>query len=89
MIAKKLIIKGKVQGVSFRYYTRQEALRLGLCGTVRNLGNGDVEVWAEGEEVAVKSLVDWCTHGPRMARVQAVEIMDTSPVGYTGFSIVR
>lgn len=89
MIAKKLIVKGKVQGVSFRYYTRQEAVRLGLGGTVRNLGNGDVEVWAEGEEAAVKALVDWCTEGPRMAKVQAVEIMETSPVGYTGFSILR
>lgn len=52
-----LIVKGTVQGVGFRYYTRQLAGNLGLSGFVKNLANGDVEIEAEGEKEHLQALV--------------------------------
>lgn len=69
-----LWISGQVQGVNFRYYTRQQALRLGLTGWVRNLWDGRVEVLLEGEEAFVRQMVDWCHTGPSAAYVVGVEI---------------
>lgn len=67
-------ISGDVQGVSFRYYTRREAKRLGVKGWVRNLYDGRVEVLLEGEEVYIKRLIEWCRRGPPLARVREVEV---------------
>jgi acylphosphatase len=53
------IVTGIVQGVGFRYYTRDEAMRLGLRGWVRNLDDGNVEVVVEGPEEALQQLVTW------------------------------
>ena len=76
-----LWISGQVQGVNFRYYTRQHALRLGLTGWVRNLWDGRVEVLLEGEEAAVRQMVEWCHTGPPAAYVVGVEIEWESPSG--------
>ena len=76
-----LWISGRVQGVNFRYYTRQQALRLGLSGWVRNLWDGRVEVLLEGEEATVRQMVDWCHTGPPAAYVVGVEIEWESPSG--------
>lgn len=76
-----LFIEGWVQGVFFRYYTREKAKELGVTGWVRNLPDGKVEVVAEGEEEAVDSLVKWCYQGPPSARVYDVECI---PQEYTG-----
>jgi acylphosphatase len=69
-----LWISGLVQGVSFRYYTRQQANRLGLTGWVRNLSDGRVEVVAEGEDALLQDLVAWCHHGPPSAEVTELEV---------------
>ncbi len=68
-----VIIKGRVQGVGFRYSTYHEAQRRGVTGWVRNLPGGDVEAEFEGSAEAVQDMVDWCRRGPRMARVTEVE----------------
>lgn len=68
-----LIIHGNVQGVSFRYYTRQQAKQLGITGWVANRPDGTVEVVAEGEETQLQKLIEWCSHGPRSAAVEKVE----------------
>ncbi len=67
-----LLVSGIVQGVSFRYYTVEEARRLGVAGWVRNLADGRVEVEAEGEKRAVEALVAWCRRGPPAAQVDDV-----------------
>ncbi len=67
-----LLVSGIVQGVSFRYYTVEEARRLGVHGWVRNLADGRVEVEAEGDRAALERLVAWCRHGPPAAQVDDV-----------------
>ncbi|AIR01985.1 acylphosphatase [Pluralibacter gergoviae] len=66
-------VYGRVQGVGFRYSTRQEALRLGLTGYARNLDDGSVEVLACGGAEEVEKLLSWLkAGGPRSARVDKV-----------------
>jgi acylphosphatase len=68
-----LLVSGRVQGVAFRAYTVDEALRLGLSGWVRNLPDGRVEVEAEGDRAALLALVRFCEKGPPAARVDRVD----------------
>ena len=67
-----LLIHGNVQGVFFRANTQSEAGRLGITGWVRNLGDGSVEVMAEGDESALRALLAWCKIGPAGAGVESV-----------------
>lgn len=69
-----VFISGRVQGVSFRWYTAEMAQRLGLTGWVRNLWDGRVEAMFEGPQEAVNKAVAWCHHGERPARVEEVEV---------------
>jgi len=55
----EIVVKGLVQGVSFRIYTKRKATSLGLSGYVRNLSNGDVEVVAEGKRSQLLLLIKW------------------------------
>lgn len=83
-------IRGRVQGVSFRYYTQRVAEDLGLRGWVRNRSNGDVEALFEGEESSVQQMVDWCRSGPDAARVEDVSVDWQSPSGeFRGFRVLR
>ena len=66
-------IRGYVQGVSFRYYTFKRAQSLGLVGWVRNIGDGGVEVVAEGEREALDQFLAWLQRGPPAADVENVE----------------
>ena len=81
-------VSGQVQGVNFRFYTRQEALRLGLDGWVRNLMDGRVEVMIQGEEEAVNEMIAWCRRGPPSARVEDVQVLWETPKGtLSGFGV--
>jgi acylphosphatase len=71
-IQKKILVKGFVQGVSYRKQTRRVAASLGVTGWVRNRSDGNVEACLEGEESAVDVLIAWCAFGPRMGRVDEV-----------------
>lgn len=62
-------LTGRVQGVCFRWACRDEAIRLGLTGWVRNLADGRVEVTAEGPEARLDALRAWLSKGPPSARV--------------------
>ena len=81
-------ISGRVQGVAFRHYTIQEAEKWGIAGTVRNLWNGDVEVYAQGNDDSVAKFEQFLHVGPRSARVDKVEkeIIDQVQV-FRGFDI--
>jgi len=69
-----LLVSGRVQRVHFRQSTMLEAQNLGVNGWVRNLMDGRVEAVFEGEEHAVKTLVNYCRQGPPAARVNNLEV---------------
>ena len=69
----RLLVGGRVQGVSFRAYTERMARSLGLTGWVRNLPDGKVEIVAEGPEDALLKIEQWAHRGPSLARVETVE----------------
>ncbi len=79
-----LLVSGIVQGVSFRYYTVEEARRLRVHGWVRNLADGRVEVEAEGDRAALEQLVTWCRRGPPAAQVDDVAVTWTAFAGDLG-----
>ena len=82
-------VSGRVQGVGYRAWTRRTAKELGLKGFVRNLPDGRVEVYAEGEEEALKELLSELYKGPLFARVSGVEYQFTEPRGeYEDFTIL-
>lgn len=69
-----LIIKGRVQGVCFRAFAREEAQRLELVGWVKNLPDESVEMVAEGPREALDRLIKWAHKGPPAARVETVVV---------------
>lgn len=79
-------ISGRVQGVGFRWHSQWQAERLGLRGWVRNLSDGDVELWAEGDEPALDALARWLAHGPPAARVDRLAISQVAALGYNEFT---
>lgn len=90
MICRHLWISGRVQGVWFRQSTAQRAEAIGgLLGWVRNLPDGRVEVWVQGELEAVQQLVDFCHQGPPLARVDQVEEKPELPDDDCGAFAVR
>ncbi|MEU4210672.1 acylphosphatase [Streptomyces sp. NPDC026206] len=82
-------VRGHVQGVGFRWFTRANALRIGeLIGFASNLSDGRVQVVAEGPREGCERLLDWLCKGDTPGRVDGVtEIWDTPRGGYDGFEI--
>lgn len=79
-----------MQGVSYRASARDEALRLGLSGWVRNLPSGEVESFACGPAPAVAAYVAWCRVGPEEARVTRVTEVEAPPdPSVAGFQVRR
>ena len=76
-----VIVGGRVQGVFFRAFTREEAVRLGLSGWVRNRPNGSVEAIVEGEKTAVERMLQWFHQGSPNSIVETVDATEESPVG--------
>ena len=78
-LIRHVVISGYVQGVGFRYWTEQMALRHGLEGFVRNLRDGSVEAVFSGPESAVDAMLAACRQGPAGAAVASVENVDGGP----------
>jgi acylphosphatase len=72
-VTLRLSIRGRVQGVGYRYAMVVEARRLGLSGWVRNRRDGSVEALIQGSAEAVATLREWAAHGPPAAQVDTVE----------------
>ncbi|NOR77919.1 MAG: acylphosphatase [Methanophagales archaeon] len=85
-----VFVKGKVQGVLFRYTTRDEANIRGVKGWVRNMSDGRLEAVFEGDKEKVDEMVEYCHYGPPAAKVSSVKVIKGEYTGvYTGFSIRR
>jgi len=86
--AKHITVHGDVQGVGFRYFVQRAAVRLGLTGNVRNCYDLTVEIVAEGESDRMADFIREVRSGPRLARVDRLDIEDISASGtYRGFMI--
>lgn len=69
---------GLVQGVFYRASTKEQAIKLGLKGWVKNLSDGSVLINVYGKTSAVNELITWCKRGPFLAKVSEVEVSDIS-----------
>jgi len=74
-------ISGMVQGVGFRYFAQRKALALGLSGYVRNLPDGTVEVYAEGQRDLLENFLGELHQGPEFSRVDEVKVEWREPTG--------
>ena len=86
LLARHLSIRGRVQGVGFRYALQREALRLSLAGWVRNRLDGSVEAAVYGPPDAVERLIEWARHGPPSARVTDLKVSAHENT-YDGFEL--
>jgi acylphosphatase len=84
-----LLIKGKVQGVSYRVGAKEMAEKLALTGWIKNTAHGHVEAIVKGEEESLQQFIGWCRKGPEKAVVTNVVISPAQDAFFTGFSITR
>ncbi|MEZ5977960.1 MAG: acylphosphatase [Planctomycetota bacterium] len=87
--ARHVVVRGRVQGVGFRYATARFAAAEGATGWVRNLANGDVLVHVEGDASSVERVEAWLARGPAAARVDTVVAEDAEVSGCSDFEIRR
>ncbi len=78
IVARHLVIHGRVQGVGYRDATVQAAFTFAIAGWVRNRSDGTVEAHAQGEADALAQFLEWCRRGPPLARVSKVEASDVT-----------
>ena len=86
--ARRFLVRGRVQGVGFRWFVEREAHILGIAGWVRNNSDGSVEVLAQGTHEQLSGLRSRLHQGPRAARVDNVEESEARPAsGLSSFRI--
>jgi len=86
-LARLYKVRGRVQGVGFRYFVERAASALGLDGYVRNLDDGSVEVYAAGHEAKLSELAGLLWKGPRWAEVRGVDESEAPLEQHRGFSV--
>lgn len=96
VVVVEVLISGRVQGVFFRGWTKEQAVRRGLSGWVRNNSDGTVSALFVGSRAAVEGMIEACREGPLAARVDAVEASpletpqpDAPLPGAEGFRVLR
>ena len=88
VIARRIVVHGRVQGVFFRANTRDQARQAGVVGWVRNRADGAVEAWLEGPENAVEGVIAWVrAGGPSRAFVERVEVEEELPGAHRRFAV--
>ena len=87
-VQRRVIVSGRVQGVFFRQTTRERARELGLVGWVRNRLDGRLEAVFQGPPEAVEQMLEWCRHGPPLAEVQDLQVIEEeADEPFPGFSV--
>lgn len=84
-----ITISGRVQGVWFRKYTHDKAIKLGIRGFVRNQPNGDVYAEAEADQETLDKFIAWCHSGSPLASVKEVVWQEDELKNFIGFEIER
>jgi acylphosphatase len=87
VVARQVVVRGRVQGVFFRATCRDEALLRGVTGWARNEPDGSVRAHLEGPAGAVEDVVEWCRRGPRHAVVDSVDVTVATATGAPGFDV--
>ena len=87
VVRRRVVVRGRVQGVWFRQSCADEARLRGVGGWVRNRNDGAVEAVFEGSSAAVTAMVAWCRSGPPLAEVTDVEVTDETPEGAANFRV--
>ena len=87
LVRRRLLVRGRVQGVFFRDSARQRARHEGVAGWARNREDGALEVVLEGPRPAVDRVAAFCETGPPQASVRGVEAHSEEPEGLTGFEV--
>ena len=85
--ARRWFIRGRVQGVGYRYFVQRAAVELGLTGYTRNLDDGRVEVYAVGPVAKLSELAGMLYRGPRGSDVRGVEEQEAAVQEYGSFRI--
>jgi acylphosphatase len=86
-VAVRVRVKGLVHGVSYRASMAQVAADVGVKGWVRNVPDGSVEAYLEGDEKNLKRVLDWARLGPSQARVDRVDVEKATPRNHHDFRI--
>ena len=89
MVAYKIEISGKVQGVFFRAFVEKHAKQLNITGWVKNTPDGKVEILAQGEKDNINSLIQLCRKGPLLAKVDNLKTKTAKTKKYKEFKIKR
>ncbi|GGH36618.1 acylphosphatase [Microbacterium album] len=85
----RVTVRGRVQGVGYRFGASAAAAECGVSGWVRNTSDGSVEAEVEGEPAAVDAMLAWMSQGPATARVDGLDVADVVPTGVPGFRVLR
>lgn len=86
MTTQRIVVTGRVQGVGYRNWTMGTARDLGVRGWVRNINGNAVEILATADDAPMESLIEACHQGPRLARVEHVDVQPAEDGGWKGFS---
>lgn len=89
MIANRITLTGRVQGVGFRISTKAVADQLGVKGFIKNLPNGGVYVEAETSELYMQEFLNWCKLGPDEALVEKIEMEEIEVKNHQNFNIIK
>jgi acylphosphatase len=87
VLARRYVVRGRVQGVGYRYFARRAAEALGVRGYARNLDDGRVEVYAVGARDRLDDLAGMLHQGPRFSDVRGVEEQEAAVQQYSSFEI--
>lgn len=85
----RVIVRGDVQGVGYRYTARLIAAEIGVAGWVRNRSDGTVEAEVEGTAAQVDEMLAWMAEGPPGASVSGATVTELDPLGDSGFDVRR
>lgn len=86
-VARHVRVTGRVQGVFFRAWAREQAQSIGVTGWVRNCPDGRVEAHVEGEDAAVERMIDSMRDGPPHATVEELRTWDVEPCDFDKFEV--